>query len=93
MQKSELGLFAVLLLSSFSFELYGLSLIPAYVITGISMFCGIMFVIFMGQMRTAYGNDLFLKTLTKAKTENITITVTNATCPHCGGNILEDPLP
>jgi hypothetical protein len=48
---------------------------------------------YLHQMRTEYGNDLFLKTLTKAKQEGIKITVTNAVCPHCGKNIFEDVEP
>jgi hypothetical protein len=53
---------------------------------------GILSVYYLHRIKLEYGNDLFLKTLTKAKQEGITITVTNAVCPHCGENIFE-PMP
>ena len=89
------------------FQLFGLfGLISAsYTIGAFGPYIGLIFEVpicagigifvcyYYNRVKTDYGNDLFLKTLTKAKQEGITITVTNATCPHCGGNIFKEPLP
>jgi hypothetical protein len=89
MKIARIGLYLIISASVIVGALCGHGMVIWYFSLILSGALGLFSAYYLYRIKWEYGNDLFLKTLTKANQEGIEIKVTDAMCPHCGKNIFE----